>query len=71
MSLTPFGDWFYNKQDDYNQVEFAEEIGISTETLRTAISKQGWIPSQSVMKKIMEGVRKVDPSKKASHFWDY
>lgn len=71
MSLTPFGKWFYEEQDEYNQVEFAEEVGISTDTLKTSLTKKGWIPSQNVMKKIMNGVRKCDPSKRISHFWDY
>ncbi|TVY09942.1 transcriptional regulator [Paenibacillus cremeus] len=71
MSLTPFGKWFYDEQDAYNQVEFAEEIGITTDTLRTALTRNGWIPSQNVMKKIMDGVKQIDPSKRASHFWDY
>jgi hypothetical protein len=71
MSLTPFGKWFEYDQEDYNQVEFAEEVGITTDTLRTALTRHDWIPSQKVMMKIMDGVRKLDPNKKASHFWDY
>lgn len=68
---TKFGDWFYNEQDEYNQNEFADEAGVSRATIITACNQTGWMPSQTVMKKIMDVVKDIDPSKRASHFWDY
>jgi DNA-binding XRE family transcriptional regulator len=69
--LTQFGEWFYNEQEEYNQSEFADIAGVSRVTIITACNQRGWIPSQTVMKKIMDAVKMVDPNKRASHFWDY
>lgn len=71
MSLTPFGEWFEYDQEEYNKNEFAVAADISRVTIITACNDRGWIPSQTVMKKIMDVVKRIDPNKKASHFWDY
>lgn len=65
-----FGKWMDEEQEEYNQNEFAKAAGISADTMVTACSKDDWIPSAIVMKKIMAIVRKVDPGKRSSDFWD-
>lgn len=65
---TPLGKWI--DQRGISQEELAKNAGINRDTAGTACSKQGYIPSPTVMKKILTALRKIDASVKADQFWN-
>lgn len=68
--VTKFGVWFDEEQEEYNMKEFANVVDISRDTMTTLCCDINFIPSSIVMKKVMYAVKRIDPYKRASHFWD-
>lgn len=65
---TALGKWIDKK--GISQEELSKLAEINRDTTGAACSKQGYIPSPTVMKKILKALREVDPSVQASQFWD-
>jgi len=51
-------------------VEFSKESKVNRKTLGEACNDSYFIPSSGVIKKILKVVRKIEPDKKMSDFWD-
>jgi DNA-binding XRE family transcriptional regulator len=65
---TPLGKWI--DRVGMTQEELAKSAGINRDTASSACSKLNYIPSPTVMKKILKALREVDPSVRADQFWD-
>lgn len=65
---TELGEWI--DRVGWTQEELAKSAGVNRDTVSTACSQKEYIPSPTVMKKILKSLREVDPSIKADHFWD-
>jgi len=52
------------------QVDFAEKSNISRKTVWKLCNEKNYIPSSSVLKKIMITAKKIDNSKNATDFFD-
>lgn len=52
------------------QKDLATTSKVSRNTISKVCNEKGYIPSQSVMKKILAAVRKIDPNAKMNDFWD-
>lgn len=46
-----------------------DETGLSDETISRLANKEDASPNQKTIKRIMQAIRKVDPSAKADDFW--
>ena len=63
-----FGKWM--DEQDYTQKEFSQASGVSQDTITKACADDNWMPSPIVVRKIMNTVKKLDPSiKDSSEFW--
>jgi transcriptional regulator with XRE-family HTH domain len=65
---TALGKWI--DQRKITQEELAKNAGVNRDTASAACSKIGYIPSPTVMKKILKALREVDSSVRADQFWD-
>jgi transcriptional regulator with XRE-family HTH domain len=65
---TRLGEWIDRKR--ISQEELAKSAGINRDTVSAACSQLGYIPSPTVMKKILKALRDVESSVRASDFWD-
>lgn len=65
---TSLGKWI--DQKGIKQEELSKLAGINRDTASAACSRKGYIPSPTVMKKILKALREVDPSVRADQFWD-
>lgn len=69
-SRSRFGKWLDSHREEYNQLEFGEAAGVSKDTITKACSDDSFIPSAIVMRKVMAVVKRIDPGKRSSDFWD-
>lgn len=60
---------FFDKHS-ISTVELSKESKVNRKTLGEACNDDEFIPSPGVMRKILKVVRKIDPDKKMSDFWD-
>lgn len=51
------------------QEEIERRSGVNRDTVSWACSKQAYIPSPIVQRKILKALREADPTLKASEFW--
>jgi transcriptional regulator with XRE-family HTH domain len=65
---TKLGRWVDSR--GIKQEELAKKAGINRDSVSSACSKANYIPSPTVMKKILKALREVDSSVKADQFWD-
>lgn len=65
---TELGKWIDRK--GITQEELSKRAKINRDTASAACSRKGYIPSPTVIKKILKALREVDPSVKADKFWD-
>lgn len=65
---TPLGKWIDRK--GITQEELSRSAKINRDTAGAACSKIGYIPSPTVMKKILKALREMDPTIISSDFWD-
>lgn len=54
----------------YNQSDFEKVAKLSRPTVSKACNDKEYIPSPTVMKKILNAIRQVKPNAKSSDFWD-
>lgn len=62
------GKWI--DKNGYTQEDLVKEAKVSRNTVSKACSDPDYIPSPTVMKKILNAVRRIDPSAKADDFFD-
>ena len=62
------GKWI--DKHSVSTVEFSKASGVNRKTLGEACNDDDFIPSPGVMKKILKIIRKIEPDKKMSDFWD-
>ena len=62
------GKWLDKKGLEQNAL--AKEAKVSKNTISKACNDKSYIPRQDAMKKILVAVRKIDPNKRMSDFWD-
>jgi DNA-binding XRE family transcriptional regulator len=65
---TALGRWI--DRNGITQEELSKNAGINRDTAGAACSRAGYVPSPTVMKKILKALRTIDPSVKADQFWD-
>jgi len=65
---TELGKWI--DQKGISQEELSKQAGINRDTASAACSKKAYIPSPTVMKKILKALRDIDASVRADQFWD-
>jgi hypothetical protein len=65
---TPLGKWIDRK--GITQEDLSKSAKINRDTTGAACSRIGYIPSPTVMKKILKALREIDPSVKADQFWE-
>ncbi|MET1123061.1 helix-turn-helix transcriptional regulator [Priestia megaterium] len=63
-----FGKWLDSK--GVTQIDFADESSVSRRTIWRVCNEKDYIPSTSVLKKIMKTVRTIDKNKKTNDFFD-
>ncbi len=54
----------------YNQNDLEKEAKLSRPTVSKACNDNDYIPSPTVMKKILKAIRKIKPNAKTHDFWD-
>ncbi|WP_376745682.1 helix-turn-helix transcriptional regulator [Paenibacillus sedimenti] len=54
----------------YSQEKLSQLSGVSRNTVSTLCSNTEYVPSGSIMQKILKALREVDPSVRADQFWD-
>ncbi|PDZ42370.1 helix-turn-helix domain-containing protein [Bacillus wiedmannii] len=54
----------------YNQIDLEKEAKLSRPTVTKACNDKEYIPSPTVMKKILKAVRQIKPKAKSQDFWD-
>lgn len=54
----------------YNQSDLEKVAKLSRPTVSKACNDKEYIPSPTVMKKILNAIRQVKPNAKSSDFWD-
>jgi transcriptional regulator with XRE-family HTH domain len=54
----------------YSQEELREETRVSRNTISKACNDPDYVPSPSVMKKLMKAIRALDPGAKADDYFD-
>lgn len=54
----------------FNQEDLVKAAKVSRNTVSKVCSDPEYIPSPTVMKKILKAIRKIDPRVKANDFWD-
>lgn len=54
----------------FSQEDLREESGVSRNTISKACNEPDYVPSPSVMKKLMTAIRKLDPGAKADDYFD-
>ncbi|MED5015935.1 helix-turn-helix transcriptional regulator [Paenibacillus chibensis] len=64
---SPLGKWI--DRSGYNQEDLVKASGVSRNTISKACSDPDYVPSPTVMKKILKALREVDPSARADRFW--
>ncbi|MDQ0862398.1 helix-turn-helix transcriptional regulator [Bacillus sp. V2I10] len=62
------GKWLDKRGLEQKDLEKASKV--SHKTISKACNEKDYIPSQSVMKKILSAVRKIDSNAKMNDFWD-
>lgn len=62
------GKWL--DQRGLEQNDLIEESKVSKNTISKACNEKDYVPSPGVMKKILNAIRKIDPTAKMSDFWD-
>jgi predicted transcriptional regulator len=62
------GKWLDKRSLEQKDLEKVSKV--SHKTISKACNDTEYVPSQSVMKKILNAVRKHDPNAKMSDFWD-
>lgn len=65
---TALGKWL--DSTSYSQEDLAKASGVNRDTVSKSCNDIDYIPSAIVMRKIMTVVKKIDPGKRGSHFWD-
>jgi transcriptional regulator with XRE-family HTH domain len=65
---TRLGMWLH--RNGYTQEDLVRSSGVSRNTISSACSDPDYVPSGSVMQKILKALREVDASVRADHFWD-
>ncbi|WP_423410234.1 helix-turn-helix transcriptional regulator [Heyndrickxia sp. MSNUG] len=54
----------------YTQEELREASGVSRNTVSKACNESDYVPSPSVMRKLMKAIRELDPGAKADDYFD-
>lgn len=54
----------------YTQEDLREASGVSRNTISRACNDPDYVPSPTVMKKLLKAIRSIDPGAKADRFWD-
>lgn len=54
----------------YTQQDLEKEAKVNKTTVTKLCNDDDYIPSQTVMKKVLEAVRKIKPEAKMNDFWD-
>nr|WP_277818724.1 helix-turn-helix transcriptional regulator [Bacillus sp. TL12] len=54
----------------YNQNDLEKIAKLSRPTVSKACNDKEYIPSPTVMKKILQAIRKINPNAKSTDFWD-
>jgi transcriptional regulator with XRE-family HTH domain len=62
------GKWI--DKNGYTQEDLVREAKISRNTVSKVCSDPDYIPSPTVMKKILKAIRKIEPGIKTDKFWD-
>lgn len=62
------GKWL--DQHGLNQEALVKEAKVSRNTVSKACLDDNFVPSPTVMKKILNAVRKIDPNVNVNKFWD-
>lgn len=62
------GKWLDRK--GLEQQDLAKEAKVSRNTISKACNEKEYIPSPSVMKKLLKAIRKIDPNAKMNDFWN-
>lgn len=57
-------------QHGYSQEELREESRVSRNTISRACNDSEYVPSPTVLKKLMKAIRKLDPEAKADDYFD-
>lgn len=65
---TSLGRWL--DQHRWTQEELSQKAKINRDTVSKACNDKNYIPGPSVMKKILNAIRKVDSNAKMNDFWD-
>jgi DNA-binding XRE family transcriptional regulator len=62
------GKWM--DRNGYNQEDLVKEAKISRNTASKACNDPDYIPSPTIMKKILKAIRKIKPNAKVDDFFD-
>ncbi|MBU8908253.1 helix-turn-helix domain-containing protein [Desertibacillus haloalkaliphilus] len=62
------GKWIDKK--GLEQKDLAKASKVSQNTISKVCNDKDYIPGPSTMRKILNAIRKIDPNKKMSDFWD-
>lgn len=68
IKRSKFGKWLDTK--GVTQVDFADTSKVSRKTIWKLYNEKDYIPSSSILKKIMKTVRTIDKNKKTDDFFD-
>lgn len=65
---TKLGKWLDKRSIEQKDLEKAAKV--SHKTISKACNDKNYIPSPSVMKKLLTAIRKIDPNARMNDFWD-